>query len=103
MISLLIRFILIAGILGVGAMVVIRATGSTDLLGGLASKNGITEGLEDKFNIIDAASKVLPAVTEIPSLLPLINTKDNIQRSVEGIINLPAEEKAAFCKQVCSP
>ncbi|MDO8503378.1 MAG: hypothetical protein Q7S60_01680 [bacterium] len=102
MISLLIKFVLIAVSLAVGAVVVMQSTGGTNVLGGLTSKTTTTEALED-LDIIDTVSKVLPAVTDIPSLTPLINTKNNIQRSVESIISLPQEEKAALCKQVCSP
>lgn len=103
MISLLIKFVLIAVSLGVGAVVVMQSVGGTNVLGGLTSKTTTTEALQNKLNIGDAVSKVLPAVTDIPSLTPLINTKNDIQRSVQNIINLPAEEKAALCKQVCSP
>lgn len=107
MISLLIKFVLIAASLGIGSWVVMQSMGGTDVLGELTSRTETVEALQegafqDRLNIIDTVSKVLPAVTNIPSLTPLINTKNNIQRSVESVINLPKDEKEAFCKQVCS-
>ncbi len=104
MISLLIKLALIFLGVGAAAIFVTQKTGTNlKVLGSLSPIEKKARETSKDFDLGDAISNVLPAVTDIPSLTPLINTKNNIQRSVESIISLPQEEKAAFCKQVCSP
>lgn len=104
MISLVIKLALIFLGVGAAAIFVTQKTGTNlKALGSLSPIEKKAGETSKNFDLWDTISKVLPAFTEAPSLAPLVNTKNNIQRSVESIINLPKEERAAFCKQVCSP
>ncbi|MBI4033254.1 MAG: hypothetical protein HY377_01960 [Candidatus Blackburnbacteria bacterium] len=103
MTSLLIKLVLVFLGVGAAAVFVTQKTGTNlKALGSLLPTEKKAGETPKNFDLGGTISNVLPAVDEIPSFTPLINTKDNIQNTVQSIINLPQEEKAAFCKQVCS-
>lgn len=47
--------------------------------------------------------KVLPAAAENPVVAPLLETKQEVEQTVNTIRNLPEEQKSAICRQVCNP
>lgn len=54
--------------------------------------------------IVDTVfNKVLPAITQNPAIDPLIQTKQDIEKTVNAVTSLPQEQKEAICKQVCTP
>lgn len=54
--------------------------------------------------IVDTVfNKVLPAITQNQAFDPLVQTKQDIEKTVNAVTSLPQEQKEAICKQVCTP
>lgn len=47
------------------------------------------------------SDKVLPALTKNPIIEPLLQTKKEVEETVETVRSLPEEQKNAICKQIC--
>lgn len=63
----------------------------------------VQETEDSQKNLVEGSvEKVLSAVTESPVLAPFFKTKQQVEQTVDSVMNLPDDQKSALCKQICT-